>query len=395
MLIDHAKKNVPYFKDKLEEVNDIEDIAKIPLMTKNIIIANKTEIKATNFPEERFIEDSTSGSTGKSLFYYRDRQNYSRVASPYLDDHRAGYKIGAKVLYLWGADRDIADKSLYQRIKDKYIHKVKMLSSYHMSNDDLEQYVQDYNKYKPAAIIAYASSLFALACYIEKNKIKIWKPKGIITSAETLFPFQREKIEQVFKTKVYNRYGSREFGHIAAECEEHNGLHIHSNRLVLEIVNEKGKLCKTGELGEIVLTDLDEYAFPMIRYKTGDLGVLSDRKCECGRGFQLLERIEGRVFDLIEGENGNRVGGTFWTLLKHKIEGWSKFQVVQKAVDKLEIIVERDDAMKANFEEKLSEIIRDKLGQKMQIKINVVDTIPKTKTGKHRWIISEISKYAN
>jgi len=394
-LIEHAKENVPYYSNVLDGIQEIEDISKISFLTKNDVRNNVDNLRATNFDKDRFMADSTSGSTGDSMPYFRDNQNNYRRAVTYRDDAWSGYEIGAKALSFWGAERDILNnKSLYVKIKDDYIHKLKKLSAYHLSDKDLNEYIKIYNSYKPKVVIAYPSTLYYIASYIEKNNIKIKYPKGIITSAETLFPFQREQIEKVFKCKIFNRYGSREFGHIASECEAHKGLHFHNDRFVLEIINEKGEACKPNELGEIVITDLDEYTFPLIRYKTGDLGKLSDENCSCGRGLSLLETIEGRVFDLIKGANGNLVGGTFWTLLRRKVNGFVKFQIIQDESGDVEIVAEKNNLMESDFEETIIKLAKEKLGDNANVKVSIIDKIPVTKTGKHRWIISKVSPFA-
>lgn len=326
--------------------------------------------------------------------FYSDGENFYHDAVNIRGDYWAGLKYGGKALHFWGAERDLEKKkSLYKKIKHKYIVKSKMLSTYHMSEKDFHDYVDIYNKYKPNVIVSYPSPLYHIAEYIKKNNIKIWKPKGIITSSETLFPFQRESIEKVFGVKIFNRYGSREFGHIGAECENHKGLHINTDRFILEIVDANENLCKHGELGEIVITDLDNYVFPLIRYKIGDLGILTERVCTCGINLPLLEKVEGRVFDLIIGVNGNTVAGTFWTLLRNKINGWKKFQVIQEKINQIDFILEDNDEIENNLAEKLSLIVKEKLGDEMKINLKIVNKIPLTKTGKYRWVISKISPY--
>lgn len=394
-LINHANNNVPYYKGKFDEIKNLDDLSKINFLSKENILNNTESLKAKNINEKRIFKDSTSGSTGKSLYYFRDSLNYYRKAVGYRCDARAGYNIGSKVLYLWGADRDILNnKSLYKKLKDKFIYKEKRMSTYHMTKDDMKNYVNELNTFKPDIVIAYPTPLFYFADFLEKNNIKTRQLKGIITSAETLFPFQREKIEKVFNCKIFNRYGCREVGNIASECEVHDGLHINSDHVVVEIINSNGEQCETGELGEVVITELDEYAFPLIRYKIGDIGVLSNNLCSCGRGLPLLKTIEGRVFDLIIGENGNMVGGTFWTLLKHKINGWDKFQIIQEKKGQVHIIVENNSEIKDDFNIRLIKIVKEKLGDNMKVKVDIVDKIPLTKTGKFRWVISKISPYA-
>ncbi len=161
----------------------------------------------------------------------------------------------------------------------------------------------------------------------------------------------------------------------------------------MEIVDANENLCKHGELGEIVITDLDNYVFPLIRYKIGDLGILTERVCTCGINLPLLEKVEGRVFDLIIGVNGNTVAGTFWTLLRNKIIGWKKFQVIQEKINQIDFILEDNDEIENNLTEKLSLIVKEKLGDEMKINLKIVNKIPLTKTGKYRWVVSKISPY--
>ena len=188
---------------------------------------------------ERFVKDATSGSTGESLYFYTDSDNLYRRAVAIRADSWAGLKYGDKALYLWGAERDIDQtKSLYKKIKHRFIIKNKMLSTYYMSDNDLLNYLSIYERYRPRVVVSYPTPLFRLAKYISDNNTHlIHTPKGIITSAETLFDFQRELIERVFSCKIFNRYGCREVGHIASECEKHHGLHLNSDRFILEVVN--------------------------------------------------------------------------------------------------------------------------------------------------------------
>ncbi len=393
-LINHAKHNVPYYKGKLDGVHDISDLHKISFLTKEKINKNNHLLKSVNLNEDRFAKNSTSGSTGKSMNFFSDTKNFNTKAATVRGNSWAGLRYGEKVFKLWGAERDIEkNKSLYKKMKHNYLEKIKVFSTYHMSKDDMDNYIQEFNRYKPVVVISYPTPLYHLATHVKNNNIKIWKPKGIVTSSETLFPFQRELIEQIFSAKIFNRYGSREFGHIAAECNKHDGLHINADRLIVEVINKNGEVCAPGELGELAITDLDNYAFPFIRYKIKDMGILSDTPCSCGINLPLLKSIEGRVFDLIVGSNGNVVAGTFFTLLRNKIEGMRKFQIIQNDKSSLNVVLENNALITEGFKNKLREIIKSKLGKDMIVNIDVVDSIEPTGSGKHRWIISNISPY--
>lgn len=397
ILIDHAKKNVPYYTEILKEVKDINDLRRIPFLTKSTIKERFHDLKATNLPESDFEKNSTSGSTGESMYFYSDRNDNYSTACLIRGDMLTGWKYGEKSLIVWGALRDInAHLSFKAKINKKFIQKYKILSSFNLSDSHIDDYINIINKFRPSILIGYPTGLFLIAQYILKFNKKITAVKGIISAGENLYDFQREIIEKAFEQKVFNRYGSREVKHIASECTAHNGLHICTDHVIVEIINENGEPANPGENGEIVLTDLDNFVFPMIRYKIGDIGVLKNSNfvCSCGVTLPMLEKVEGRTMDIIIGMNGNRVTGTFWTLFfKHKFNGIVKFQVIQDVLDELSIYFEIDKFYNTADEIKIKKEIFELLGYEMKIQIFIVDEIKKTITGKHRWIISNVSPY--
>lgn len=396
-LINHCRKNVPYYSDLLRDISigDLKDIEKIPFLTKEIIKTQNDSLKATGLHDSRFRKDSTSGSTGKSTYFFTDNKtNFVRHACAYRGDSWTGWHFGEKSIVLWGAERDIK-KSLKKRLANSpFLFNNIILSSFYMTDDDMLRYVEIINKKKPTLIVGYPSSLELFSLFIKKREMKIHIPKGIITGGETLHNHQREIIESVFRVKVLNRYGCREVGHIANECEEQNGLHISSDHVIVEAINEKGERCKPGELGELVVTDLDNYVFPFIRYKIGDIGVLSERKCECGRPFPLLETVEGRTFDLLVGANGNRVLATFFTIyFKHSVNGVLQFQMVQNQLTEVLVkLIVNEHFTEADYN-KIIFAIKEKLGEETNVSIEFVDFIEPTASGKHRWVVSKVSPF--
>jgi len=264
-----------------------------------------------------------------------------------------------------------------------------------LTKKDVKKNVDEINKFKPITIVGYPSALHFLALEIEKNNLQLTHlPKGVISAGETLHLHQREIIEKVFKTQVYNRYGSREFGHIANECLAHEGLHYNADDLIIEIVDEKGMVCKSGQIGRLIITDLNNYAFPLIRYDIGDLGSMSSSEnCCCGCTFPKLSAIEGRTFDIIYGINGNKVSGTFWTLsFRNKIQGVDAFQIRQFLNYDILINIKTNKQFNELENKKIRQLISENLGEKINITINDVTEFEYTKTGKFNWISSELNK---
>lgn len=397
-LIKHARSRVPYYREILRdvEIKTLEDISRIPFLTKKIIHERIEDIKAEGMPPGRFILNSTGGSTGEKLTFYND-SNSKLTEFLMRGNMWAGWEIGDKQVQLWGAHYDMpAARGFYDGIKRSLIHRKIMMSSYDMTEEDMMRYCHKINSYRPALITGYASALDLFAEFIMKNGLGIYSPKGMVSSAESLHENQREKIESVFGCKLLDRYGCREVGNIAHECEEQNGLHIFTEHIIMEIVDENGISCEAGEEGEIVITKLDNYAFPFIRYRIGDIGVMSDRSCPCGRNLPMLEEIKGRVFDLIVGTNGNRLSGTFWTiLLREYVEGIKQYQVIQREYGRLLLRLIVDENYSSEGEKKLVEKIKEKCGQDMRVEVEIVDNFEKTASGKHRFIISEVSPFVD
>jgi phenylacetate-CoA ligase len=398
-LIKHCDKNVSYYRgiDGFGKVSNLSDIVNLPFLTKEKINERREDLKASNMPEKYFMPNSTGGSTGETLNFFSDYSNYMGYGILTRNNIWTGWTIGSRQVMLWGSHYDITKAEKYfNQAKNQLIHKILYLSSYDMREVDMIKYCQLINKYKPHLITAYPSGIFVFADFLAKKGLSVIKPKGIICSGETLFEYQRETIESVFGCKVYNRYGCRETGNIAHHCEYREDLHINAEHVIVEVVDKHGNSCKADETGDIVVTDLDNYVFPFIRYRVGDKGSLSDVKCRCGRGLPSMHRIEGRAFDIVIGTNGNLISGNFWTIiLRTYVKGIRQFQVVQEKKDELIIVIVADENFDLHEKDRLIAEIHRKCGNDMNVSINNVNEIPLTKSGKQRFVISRVMQVNN
>lgn len=401
-LIDYAYVNVPYYRRTFDALNitpkditTLDDLRKIPILNKEDITNNINKIISLNYGKKDLIKNSTGGSTGVNLHFFNDKKRWGHVSAIAIRNNRwAGLDIGDKSAMLWGS---IFDLSLQDKFKGKIYNKLfrrLFLSSYDLSEKNMSAYAKKLVQYRPMVVTGYSSPLYLFAKFHEENNIEAINPKSIISSAEILYRYQRDLIESVFKCKVFNRYGCREFGSIAHECSEHSGLHVNAEHVYVECLKENGEPAASGEKGELVITDLDNYGMPFIRYKIGDLGVPSDRKCNCGRGLPLLEKIEGRTFDIIVGTNGRHLGGTFWTLLlRTAVNGIKQFQVIQESKNELNIRIVVDEAFRLEYIDVLTNKIHAYCGEDMNVDFEIVDEIPLTKSGKFRFVISKVSPF--
>jgi len=280
------------------------------------------------------------------------------------------------------------------------LERVIVLDSYVLSDDILEKYVLLMRRFKPEIVRGYASSVYMVAKYIlEKGFDDYLHPKAVITSAESLLDVYRHTIERAFGCEVFDYYGSREVGAIAAECEEHCGYHISAENVVLEFVRE-GEHVSSGESGEILITNLRNFGMPFIRYAIGDVGKPSDEVCACGRGLPLMKSIEGRVsqFMAVYDKKLGRVipvstaaPGLFSGVLMHlPIE---EFRIIQESLNKVIIKAVKGRGYSEEHTKFLINHIRKYLGDNIIIEIEFVDYLPPLPSGKRTVFISNVNPF--
>jgi len=212
----------------------------------------------------------------------------------------------------------------------------------------------------------------------------------VVSSAQTLPDESRKIIEETFRTRVFDKYGSREFSGIAHECEAHSGHHVNAESYIVEIVKD-GRPALPGETGEVLVTDLNNLAVPMIRYAIGDLATATDRTCSCGRGLPLIGAIQGRSQAIIVGTNGCFLPGTFFA---HLIKDYGymirRFQVVQERLGHITLRVVRGSRFSESGLEPIHAAIRVHLGSEMAIDVRYEEEIELGRTGKHHHSISKL-----
>lgn len=397
-LLAHAYENVPYYHEKFKEIGiDAADLhhpeclPQIPLLNKKNINENRDEMVSIKLNGNKLIRSSTSGSTGEALHFYSDMRSWAyRRATVIRNEEWLGIRLGDRSARLWGAPMDLKKATAVRGRLHAWANNIMFLSSYDLSDKKLDEYERRLKSFKPKLLISYPGPLTVLAEYLMKKNKKIASIKAIISSAETLCSWQRDVIEKAFFCPVYNRYGCREFGDIAQECEKRQGLHVNTDRFVIEILDEALKPVQGGETGELVITDLDNYGMPFIRYRIGDTASFKKELCSCGRGLPLLDRVEGRTLDIVSAPNGKRLGGTFWTLLFRSRPGIKSFQVIQERPDEITIKYVNDTKV-ANIDFRwFGRSIQDKCGPDFKVHFEAVSSIPKTASGKTRFVISEI-----
>lgn len=399
-LVDYASKEIPYYarvvkERKLTYSEDSirEDLTKFPILTKDIIRTEFDNMYKISSKNKAYLNFS-GGSTGEPIKLYQDMEFKSKMLIiKRLQKEWSGWNVGDVVIRLWGSEKDILNKrkSLFHLFFD-WINSTYILNSFCMSETEMGEYVGFINKRKPKLIIAYANSINELSSFIIRNNLKVYSPSAIISSAGILYSSFRDNITKAFNCEVFDRYGSRELGDIACECEKHVGKHICSFIYYVEILDDKLNPCKDGGVGGIYLTLLSNYTMPLIRYKIGDMGsIFKDKKCACGRGFPFLDKLVGRDTDVFVTKDKKIIPGELFIHfigVVYNNGSIRKFQVIQEEFLRMTVkIVLNDKFPMGPTKDKINNLIKKYFGDSCLITWEFVEDILPSKSGKYRYTI--------
>jgi len=398
-LIRHVYLHVPYYSQLMqandltpEDIHSIEDLQKIPFLTKASLRENLYfDLFADNHRKPDMLKIATSGSTGEPLVHYADRRQLEmRWASTFRSGEWTGWRFGDRQARLWHQTLGMSKSQVFKEYLDAFFMRRLFIPAYEMNEDSLQQLIEKLRRFKPVLIDGYAESFNFLAHYARNHGIAGLQPKAIMTSAQIMPPQVREVIEREFRTSVFDKYGSREFSGIAYECDQHQGHHIVAESYIVEILKD-GRPARPGELGEVVITDLNNYAVPLIRYRIGDLAVAidPDEACACGRGLPRIGRIEGRSQAIIFCANRTWLPGTFFAhFFKDYDFAVRQYQVVQREENAIELKIVPESGFSATVQEEIVAHLHRYMGEAMDIRVELVEQIPMLRTGKRTGVIS-------
>lgn len=399
-LLVYARDNVPYYSHLFKRFNfhpnevlaDTQSLRKLPLLTKSVVNANLNDMMTVESARRsRMSELRTSGSTGHPLISMQDT-NYRDYFTADVLRHLgwAGWQFGQPHAYIWGADFEVQTaQTLRTRLMDWVLNRF-LINAYLLSDESMSAFAERVKRRKPTILFGYASSIYRFAQFVQSKHLDITFG-GIFSTAEVLFPDQRAFIEDAFQTKMFNRYGTRELGGVACECNAHTGLHVSMDNNYVEILDKSGQPLPPGEVGDIIVTNLNNYGVPLIRYAVEDMGAWSlSGSCLCGRELPLLDIIQGRQPDSFKTKDGREVFGGFAGLL-FGMAGVRQFQVIQKSLDQVVVRIVREGDLDQSRLDAIEKRIKTTLGAGVEVRFEFPDEIPVLDSGKHRYTISEIS----
>ena len=397
-LLSRINQHVPYYQKlftdigfKPENVSSVSDLQQLPFLTKEVIRENIDDLKANNAVGlSRF---NTGGSSGAPLIFFIGKERVSHdVAAKWRATRWWDVDIGDPEIVVWGSPIELGAQDRIKQIRDKLL-RTELISAFEMSEKNLDIFLKKIIDFKPKMLFGYPSSLSLIADYAQKKGVDVSKLgiKVAFVTSEKLYDHQREKIEQTFNCKVANGYGGRDAGFIAHQCPE-GSMHITAEDIIVEIVDSQGQVVPVGEAGEIVVTHLATKDFPFVRYKTGDVGVLSNEKCACGRGLPVLKEIQGRSTDFVVAADGTIMHGLALIYEVRDVVGVENFKIIQEDIfhTKVQLVVNTMFSEKSL--EQIKNGVKKRLGAEVGVDVDLVDKIHKEASGKYRYVVSHVKQ---
>jgi phenylacetate-CoA ligase len=392
-VVKYACEHVPYYRERYrredihpEDVKSLKDFQALPFLTREDVNNHLDALVSPDF-RGKLYPNGTGGSTGQPVqFFVEDSFWRWNVALESRGRSWYGVQPGDKIAWVWGAERDMPGWSKKGRLR-AWITRQRYLNAYGLTEAKMQAFAEMLIRWQPAMFRAYASALSLFAEFIKKRGITGIRPRLVETTAEKLTEPQRRLFEEVFHCPVADCYSGREMATIAYQCEM-GGMHVCETRY-LEIV-AYDQVVPSGQLGEVVLTSLHQFAMPFIRYKIGDMAIYEAGTCPCGRGLPVLREIVGRTADFLVTVEGQFVHGAVFARIFRSKPQVARYQVYQSDKKHLEVrLVCRQD-VDSVWLENLRNEIQARFGKSMQISLQLVDHIELTPAGKHRFIISEV-----
>jgi len=367
----------------------LEQLQKLPFLTREAIQQNIEGLLAKNYPPSRLVWTTTSGSTGMPLKFYSEKNVAGHREWAFIANiwSRWGYRFGDKMAMF----------SSVMPPNKLWLHKgvgQTLFSATHMTDETLPGYIEQLVKLKPKYLKGFPSVLSQLAKFMLNNNIDSFPSvHAVFCGSENMYNHQRMQMLEAFQCPVATWYGHTERAVLAGECELSIYQHVFPQYGIIELIGKDGStITEEDEMGEIVATGLTNREMPMIRYRTGDMGVYAGEQCECGREYPLLKRIEGRRQDFVVTKTGSLVSLTALFINQH-FKAFSHIQDLQLQQNKkgeLKLLLVKGEGFTVDDEKEIVSRMVSATGNQIMIGCEYVNEIPRTKAGKHLFLIQHL-----
>jgi phenylacetate-CoA ligase len=391
----YAQENVPYYRAlwrsigfDLGSVADLRDIEKLPLLTRDVLQSTGTTL-ASKCYRGRTRLARTGGSTGfpVSVLVDSDRMAFSEAARIRCQKW-FGVDIGDREIVIWGSPIELGRQDKLRTFRDNFLN-TQLISAFDWTPRKMALALAKIAATKPVRIFGYAQSIALLAEIAREASVELTPCKAVFTTAEPLYDFQKEQIK-ILGNSVASEYGARDAGLIGQECPK-GKLHLNAEGVLVEIIDREGGVLPEGEEGEIVVTNWDTPAMPIIRYATGDIGAFDTSLCTCGVMLPCLKGIMGRASDFLIGSDGRRIHplGPIYAL--RDVQALKQFRIVQHSLVEVELQLVVRNPLTSSDRELIQKRFDKLMNSSVTITFTILDCMPTATSGKFRYVESKLS----
>jgi len=395
-MLSNAGQQVPYYREifasaafRPESLTCLTDLERIPFLTKAVIRKHSAEL--TSSQAQGLARFNTGGSSGEPLIFFIGKERVSHdVAAKWRATRWWDVDIGDPEIVVWGSPIELGTQDRVRVLRD-HLMRTELLPAFEMSAHRLDEFVSKIRARRPRMLFGYPSALSLIARHARSKGISMddLGIKVAFVTSERLYDEQRSIIEAVFACPVANGYGSRDAGFIAHQCPS-GSMHITAEDIIVEIIGQNGQPVPHGEAGEIVVTHMATSDFPFIRYRTGDVAIMDDKPCACGRSLPVLREIQGRTTDFVLAKDGTVMHGLALIYTLRDIVGIEAFKIIQESRELTRVLIL--PGTDCDVPAAVSRIQRDfaaRLGEGVQVDVEPVAEIPAEKSGKYRYVVSK------
>jgi phenylacetate-CoA ligase len=392
-LVRHAAASVPFYRDRfcsigLEpgDVTSLDVYATIPPLTRQDVRAHRAALVAEGW-SDRVEENATGGSSGEPIRFAVDRtESWSRAAMAIRHNRWAGWSIGDRAGFVWGAPRDLASTGgLKDRVAEACLAPVHLLNAFEITPESVRGFLGRLRRRRAEVLFGYAGSLAEVARVAQAEGERVPSLRTVVSSAEALTPARRRIIEEWSGCPVHDRYGARETGLIASECEERNGLHVAWEDVLVEL--------EPAGLGtsRVLVTKLNSYGMPFLRYDIGDFAQWREGECPCGRQAPRLAMEGCRDTDFLVSADGARVSGSALTLIVRDLPALGTVQLHQATRDEVQVRYAGREALPAPLRAEVRARMQTYLGP-VRVTFQAVEAISRAPSGKFQFTVCEVDE---
>jgi phenylacetate-CoA ligase len=396
-LIKHCYENVPYYrmvmdqnKLKPSDIKSVDDLYKLPILTRDDVKKNYQKLIATNFKRYQLSHGHTNGTTGSPLHIVWDNRTcLIKNVVDWRQKRWAGLNPGDRMAFFLSRTVVPLERTKPPFWRHNWFLNHLFFSGFHMCQENLAAYYKQLKSFRPKLVEGYPSTIYIMGRFLLSTN-RTLPVQTVFTSSEPLMPHQRETIEKAFECKVFDSYGMAERVVFAGECRSHEGKHLNSDFGITEILTKDGESAAVGQMGRIIASGLHNYAMPLLRYQTSDVTALKAKQCSCGRSFPLMEDVTTRDVEIVTTKDGRYISPLILSALYLDLYTVSESQFIQEDLEHIRMKIVKGPGYKEKDTHYLLQELKKTLGEDMKVEIEFVDSIPRTKVGKFRWVISKV-----